>query len=622
VSSDSLRFGRVELRVAQRQLLIDQKPVTIGARAFDVLIVLAERQGSVVTKAEIFRAVWPGVVVEENNLQVQIAALRKLLGPDAIMTIPGRGYQLTLTSTGPAAGAQLVAASAKVSAPLAAEPTLAVVPFDNPSNDPEMQIFSDGVSEEILHSVMRVKGLRVIGKSSSFQFRGADKAARKILSELNATHMLDGSVRRAGNQIRINAHLVETGGQTTLWSERYDRDLTDIFVLQDEIAAAIALALKVAFAPASPAGRVDPAAYDRFLHARAQLDRRFGGIGMAEAIPIYEEVVKAAPGFARAWGLLATARGYVLRLPGKRPQGVTRANVIEAAQTALKLDPNCGVAYHALCNIEPFGNYTEREALQEKALAAAPNDPEILMWAANFACRVGRIREALDYARRTINLDPLFSTAGFYCASMLGFDGRHDDSRILWDDLIARWPEVDYMWTGAIQMAAANGDWTRLDAIVAALEARGPLSNLHRSTIAYAMALRVPNPDYQAKLLARARQGVTKTGWLDLLVISSLSALGLIEETFELIEQASFAQMFDPDAAPPAGWANPGLIFSKSGNGKLMADPRFVMLCAKLGLCGYWLKSGHWPDCAEPGELPYDFKAEARRHAEAIRSRN
>lgn len=606
--SVSRRFGRFELRLGQRQLLVDGAPADLGSRAFDILLALVERRGALVTKADLIAAAWPGVTVEENNLQVQISALRKVLGQRAIATVAGRGYQFTLTPDGEGA----VPASV---APVERVVILAVVPFDNMSNDPDMQFFSDGISEEILHSVTRIKGLKVIGKGSSFQYRGDDKAAAKLLGELGATHLLDGSVRRFGTQVRINAQIVDTASQTALWSERYDRELTDIFAVQDEIATAIAASLKMAFAPAAPALPVDPAAYDRFLKARALLDREFGGSGMAEALPVYEEVVAAAPGFARAWGLLAVARGYVLRLSGEHRSGITRASVVAAAEKALSIDPSCGVAYQALSTIEPFGNYLEREALHAKALAAAPNDPEILMLAANFSCRVGRIREALSYARQALAIDPLFPVAGFYCACMLLFEGRYSDSRILWSDLIARWPEVEYIWTGAIQAASANQDWERLDAIVAALKARGPLSRAHAGLIEFTQAARTPEPRYVAAMVARAQSGVAKTGWLDLRVVTSIHAFGAHDEAFGLIEQASFARMFDPDAAPPAGWANPGMIFSRSGNEAMMRDPRFVMLCAKLGLCDYWIKSGNWPDCAEIS--PYDFKAEARRLAAA-----
>ena len=161
-----------------------------------------------------------------------------------------------------------------------AEPLLAVLAFDNLSGDPEMAYFSDGVSEEIQDTVARGADLKVIGRSSSFQLRGADKTVKRVVEELHATHILDGSVRRSGDRVRITTQLIECAGGTTLWTNRFDRDLTDIFALQDEIAASVAEALKTTFAPAPKAGSIDPAAYDLLSARLRQVDRY--GYGRAD----------------------------------------------------------------------------------------------------------------------------------------------------------------------------------------------------------------------------------------------------------------------------------------------------------------------------------------------------
>lgn len=615
--SAPLRLGAFELRLSQRQLVADGKVADLGARAFDVLAALVAQQGQVVTKAELLSLVWPGVLVEENNLQVQISALRKVLGASAIATVPGRGYQLTIP-LGQAEGAPAPPAPAAPSKP--SLPLVAVLAFDNMSNDPDMQYFSDGVSEEILHTVAGVKGLKVIGKASTFRFRGAEKSSKHVGEALGATHVLDGSVRRSGAQLRIFAQLIDTANETALWSQRFDRNLSDIFALQDEIASAVAAALKIAFAPAAPAAHIDPVLYERFLQARAQLDRKYGGVGMLEAIPIYEEVVAGAPSFARAWGLLATARGHALRLfPDERPKNVTRASVVEAAQTALRLDPNCGAAYMALSGLEAFASYGAREALNSKALAVAPNDPEILMVCANLACRVGRAREAREHAIQAHHIAPLAAVTAFYSVAMLEFDGKHNESSKLWTGLTQRFPDVDYIWLGALSVAAAYGDWDHFDAIVARLSARGTLGPAHRGVIMYGRAMQQPNPGFVSLLLERARSDLDNKGALDLRLLASIHALGAAEEAFQLVERATFASMFDPNGEPPAAWANPGFIFNQATNGAMMRDERFVRLCAKLGLCDYWVTSGRWPDCAADGILPYDFEAHVRREAAVSR---
>jgi TolB-like protein len=215
------------------------------------------------------------------------------------------------------------------------EPLLAVLAFDNLSSDTEMAFFSDGVAEEIRDTVARGSHLRVIGRASSFQFRGADKAAAHVAAELGATHILDGAVRRSGGKVRISADLVDCASATTLWSERFDRDLSDIFAVQEEIATAVAGALKTTFAPFAGPGSIDPAVYQTYLRARALQRVSMDLMSSVQAIGLLEGVVAEAPDFARAWGALALGRARCYRYHNRsRIPGLTRALVVEAADTA------------------------------------------------------------------------------------------------------------------------------------------------------------------------------------------------------------------------------------------------------------------------------------------------
>ena len=238
-------------------------------------------------------------------------------------------------------------------------PVLAVLAFDNLSADPELAYFSDGVSEEILQAVSRAAGVTVIGRASSFQFRGAAKAARRIVAELNVTHLLDGSVRRSGPRVRISAQLVDCASETTVWSDRFDRELSDVFALQDEIAEAVAAALKVVLAPAAAAEKIDPAAYDLYLRAPRTL---WVDQNAAPSIELLQQAVARAPRFAAAWAALCWARvNQARRGPRPAPFAVLKAAAVEAAETALRLDPNAGLAA-ALSSLQPIGRYQEREA--------------------------------------------------------------------------------------------------------------------------------------------------------------------------------------------------------------------------------------------------------------------
>ena len=181
-----------------------------------------------------------------------------------------------------------LAAVAAKSAP-APETLLAVLPFDNLSSDAEMVFFSDGVSDDILGRIMRGSKLRVIGRTSSFQFRGSDKP--KAAAALGASHVLDGSIRRAGTKVRIAAHLTEAANQTTLWSDKYDRDLEDIFAVQDEISEAIAAALDAAFFPVKTE-KVDPLAYELYLRGKEpdqNPEHISDNIGLLEAQGVFEQ---------------------------------------------------------------------------------------------------------------------------------------------------------------------------------------------------------------------------------------------------------------------------------------------------------------------------------------------
>jgi len=505
-----------------------------------------------------------------------------------------------------------------------AEPLLAVLPFDNLSGDPEMAYFSDGVSEEIQQTVARTTTLQVIGRGSSFQFRGPDKAAAHVAAALAATHVLDGSVRRAGPKVRISAQLVECTRGVTLWSERFDRDLSDIFALQDEIAAAVAAALNAAFAPATPFGRIDPAAYELFLRAKAHPFSPDDPAPNLDRLQMFEQVVIAAPDFSAAWAELALARVQMLRWwPDRRPIGLTRASVIDAAETALRLDPGAAGAYVALAYLEPFAAYARKEGFEAKGLAAAPNHPRALVGWGTFCYLVGRYREGLGYTSKAKEIDPLSENATFWTGCMLPASGRYPESRDLWAEALARAPETGRYWFGAFYIAAGNGDWVGWDdllvrwgAMLAELgERRLPGGGVVRAQIEFGRELRTPDPVRLARRIERARQSLASTGTVDLSIITALAALGAGDEAYDLVEQASFAHMFDPDGPPPSQGNNPGHIFDLPANRLLLSDPRFVGLCAKLGLVDYWTKTERWPDCADAGVLRYDFKAEARRLA-------
>jgi adenylate cyclase len=247
----AFRLAAVNVRPATREVLGgDGLREVLEPRVMQVLVALARRRGEVVSRDELIHACWRGRIVGDDAVSRCISALRRLaaaFGGMAIETIARVGYRLD----------ELVADVEALAAPHVLEALVAVLPFEALSDDAEMAHFCDGVSEEILQALAHGTALRVIGRAASFEFRGARKVVRHVVEQLHATHVLDGSVRRNGARVRVCAHLIECEGQTTLWSERFDRELADVFALQDAIAEAVAAGLRQALAGGAGGVRLD-----------------------------------------------------------------------------------------------------------------------------------------------------------------------------------------------------------------------------------------------------------------------------------------------------------------------------------------------------------------------------
>jgi TolB-like protein len=597
-------LGGLEVRPRSRELVSGGKAEMLEPRIMQVLIALARRRGQVVSRGELTASCWGGRIVGEDAIYRCIQAIRKHAqthGGFSVTTVSRIGYRLDESAL-----------------PFAkrAPTKLAVLAFDNLSADPEMDWFSDGLSSEILQAVAQGADLAVIGRGSSFQFRGAGKAARKVGTKLQATHVLDGSVRRAGSRVRISAQLVECVHEVTLWSQTFERDLSDIFSVQDEIAAAVAAALRLTFARARVIEPIEPSVYDLYLRTRDQQ----GGFAtasnearQAETIALLAEVTHRAPAFARAWADLAMHQAvYLRRFDRARLPEVTAASARAMARTALRLDPSVGLAHQALSFLAPFAAYRERAALHQAALAASPREPEVLHLAGQFYAEIGRLSDTLDLARQAVGIDPLYWPAAQWYAGMLDAMGRHSETRSLWDAYLERWPDVEPLIGESMAGAANAGDWARFEGLAERARARGIDTPPFNEFVAYQRNRCKPSPHYLEALRLRMRESLDQSGRVSLRDLTRLYGLGQHDEAFAYAERASFAHLFDASDVHPSGpWA-PGVLFS-SFNESMRRDHRFVRLCAKLGLVDYWVSAECWPDCAEPDDLPYDFRAECRQ---------
>ena len=498
-----------------------------------------------------------------------------------------------------------LATVAAKSAP-ASETLLAVLPFDNLSSDAEMAYFSDGVSDDILGRIMRGSKLQVIGRTSSFQFRGADKS--KAAAALGASHVLDGSIRRAGIRVRITAQLTEAASQTMLWSDKYDRELEDIFAVQDEISRAIADALNAAFFPAKKE-KVDPLAYDLYLRGK-EVDVNPGVI--QGNIELLEAAVRLEPDFADGWGALALQRYFARVFVPWSERPPLDARIAACVQRCLALDPNNANATVAeLYQLQLFGDFLGQHAKLERLAQIGQNSPNALGTTCYLLECVGRTREAVKIAARGVALDPLSHVANVGYAQSLWRSGEFEKGLVELARVVDNWPD-DYHSLAALILAHAHArNWTAVDRLIdPARLVRHPMRE-HRGVIKIIAVFRDPTPENRQGMLATITHSIDLTGHADTWVFLWLAEFDLVDEAYALLDRAKLGPSGGPKDTLGNNAYHTHLLFPAAYT-KLRADRRFVKLCARLGLVEYWLSTQKWPDCAEV--VPYDFRAECEKY--------
>lgn len=482
---------------------------------------------------------------------------------------------------------------------------VAVLAFDNLSADRDMDFFSEGLSEEILTRLTRTTDLKLVGRGSSFALRGVDKASPRVRALIGATHVLDGSVRRSGERVRVAAHLTECLSHTVVWASRYDRELTDVFALQDEIAEAVADAMRAAFAPAPRNARLDPETLDLWFRARQRSPKR-----LYFDAKLLEEVVRRAPDFADAWSALALT--YAVEAvwgAGSSSFEELQDRVTRTSATALALDPQIkgfealqDALFYPLC-----GSYRETESRLTQALAAAPNDARLMLALSTRLHAVGRNGLACRYAAEAFALDPLTPLTAANHASLLAKAGRRAESNAAFDRHLQRWPSNGILKTFAVSHAMDIEDWARVDRLAlsgaptrsydAAIESLLDESRRRR---------RWTSADTEAKL-AEVRGLVGVHGRAPLRELGWLSAKGAVDACYAILETASLDHLFEPGGQ--FGGADVGPVWFDPIWDAMRRDRRFVGFCARLDLCDYWLAADQWPDCVDELAPAYDFKA-------------
>ncbi len=400
-----LQFGQYLLKRAERQLLGPEGPVELSARSFDILALLLGRPDEVIGKNVLFDAVWPGLVVEENTLQVHMSALRKTLDAGMITTVHGRGYKYA----GPRPVACTNRAVNRSSIVSDRKPMIVVLPFDNLSGDPDQQFFSDGITGDITDRLARFGVFAVIGQHSAASLRSAAPDFVAIRERLKVDFIVTGSLRRSGERIRFTIRLSDAANEEAIWGERYDRPIIDLFTLQDEIselvAAAIARHLEVEINVRS-VGRPQASlsSYEHLLQGYWHY-KKFTLSGVVAAKQCFERAFALDPANAAALGWLGVihCEYWLFNFDLE-----SAAKGLECTSQAISLDPT-NAQCHAVHNwaLLCVGDLASALRVSERGLNLNPSDPNVLVHRALSLGYDGRTSEAKDLINQAHRLEPI-----------------------------------------------------------------------------------------------------------------------------------------------------------------------------------------------------------------------
>ncbi|QPF91374.1 winged helix-turn-helix domain-containing tetratricopeptide repeat protein [Bradyrhizobium commune] len=411
-----------------RELSREQVPIAVEPQVFDLVVHLMENRDRVVSKDELIDKIWHGRSVSESTLTSRINAARKAIGDSGasqtlIRTIARKGFRFVgnvetkLAATTPELVRNVTAPQAMLALP--DRPAIAVLPFTNMSDDREQDYFSDGISEDIITALSKLRWFFVVARNSSFVYKGRAVHIHEIARELGVRYVLEGSVRRSGDRLRISAQLNDTSTGGHLWAERYDRELADIFAVQDEITEAIVAAIEPQLyaaesfrAQQKPPGSLD--AWDFLMRALSHY-WRITREDNASAQALLEQAIAIDPAYGKALGLLATSRIFGAHM-GWADMGATVPVAERAALAAVEADREDAWAHHGLAYTYLFRRRFD-DALAEFELALKLN-PNFAMAHAFYGVTLsyaGRWQDGDAAARRALQLSPRDPLAGIYC---------------------------------------------------------------------------------------------------------------------------------------------------------------------------------------------------------------
>ena len=491
-------------------------PVTLPPKDLETLLVLVERAGHIVEKKELLEKVWPGTFVEEGNLARHIFNLRQMLGDSEdgrkyIETIPRRGYRFVAEvhqdgeTTGPYLSASRPSPAVRlrfwplalslalvflvVVVPLALNlgglrqrllgharaleiNSLAVLPLENLSHDPQQEYFADGMTDELITDLAKIGSIRVISRSSAMRYKGTNKPLPEIARELNVDAVVEGTVMRSGDRVRITAQLILAQTDQHVWAESYERDLPDVLVLQSEVAQTIAQQIRIKVTPQEQqrlvATRiVNPDAYELLLHAQYH-HNEWTRSGFFKAREDIEQALTKDPDFAlaHAW------RGeiyFILGWDDDMPAGEAYPTARAAALRALELDPSVAEAHMVLGYVRCTYDWDRIEAEKDMRLAVEtnPNSPWA-HWAHAWHLMLFENREdAIAEMRRARDLDPFNPLMSASLTRILGFARRYDEAVQLGQATIKIYPKYPFTYSALQEAFESSGKFDQAIAMYA-----------------------------------------------------------------------------------------------------------------------------------------------------------
>jgi TolB-like protein/DNA-binding winged helix-turn-helix (wHTH) protein len=628
-------FHSFRLDTANQCLWRDDQRVPVPPKVYDVLRYLVENPARLITQEELLEKLWPDTYVNPEVIRKYILEIRRILGdrldkPEFIETQPKRGYRFVaavrdeepvagpdgpgsppvqrnlaeqeMARTGAtlsepngstnhghfwksaaisvlaiivltAIGVYLRSARAGSSAPSPNNISIAVLPFADMSPTKDQEYFSDGLSEQLIHDLARIPGLKVVGRSSAFQFKGRNEDLRSVGKKLGVRNVLEGSVRREGSHLRITAELIKADDGFQLWSQTYDREINDIFAVQDDIARAATDAMQLQLLagnlqqPSSNLHSSNPEAYQAYLQADY-----FGMHGqnkeeLAKALAYADTAVRLDGKYAPAWALRASVQSKMAEVGlSNVPEGFQKAR--QDAQQAIELDPNLALAYLSLATvqIDCDWDWNAAEVSVTRAAHFEPGNVEVFSRRSYLSRIMGNLDQAIHFGQQAVTLDPLRTVSHSTLGYMLYAANRHDEARTALQKALDLNPQAGFVHLTLSKILIAEG------------EPQQALAEIDKETLDWAkltgQALTYHALGREQESDAAVRALIAKYGTDASFQIAQVYAFrGQSDKSFEWLERG----YKNRDAGLPDMKSDPLL-------NNLHSDPRYTQLLKKLHL--------------------------------------